>query len=114
MANPFGWAPPVTVNTRGVAFLSSNGITVSTTSVDISFGYRRLPSLTLAVLELTEAIPTGTTATLPVQVAMGGDTVPLTTFGGTAVTAGDLVGTGKILVFYDRFKGTLQVMPGIV
>jgi len=111
---PFGWTPPVTINTRGIPFLSSNGITVSTTSVDISFGYRRLPSLGLVVLDVTEAIPTGTTATLPVRISMSGETVPLTTFGGTAVTAGDLVGTGKILVIYDRFKGTLQVFPGIV
>ena len=111
---PFGWTPPVTVNTRGIPFLSSNGITVSTTSVDISFGYRRLSSLGVVVLELAEAIPTGTTATLPVQIAMGGDSVPITTFGGTAVTAGDLVGTGKILAFYDRFKNALQVFPGIV
>ena len=104
----------MTINTRGIPFLQSSGVTVSTTAVDIAFGYRGLRSLALVVLEITEAIPTGTTATLPVQVSMGGDTVALTAFGGAAVTAGDLVGTGKILALYDRFKGTLQVMPGIV
>lgn len=66
------------------------------------------------VLDITSAIPTGTTATLPVNIALNGSTVPLTTFGGGAVTAGDLVGTGRILVIYDKMKNAIQVVPGIV
>ena len=113
--NPFGWTPNVTINSHGIPFLQSTGVTVSTTSVDIAFGFRRLNSpLGLIVLDITEAIPTGTTATLPVQVSLNGGTIALTAFNGTAVTAGDLVGTGKILAIYDRFEGTLQVVPGIV
>lgn len=112
--NPFGWNPPVTINTRGIPFVSSNEITVSTTEVTISFGIRRLSGMGLMVLDITEAIPTGTTATLPVQIAINGGAVPLTAFGGGAVTAGDLVGTGRILVMYDRIKNTIQVFPGIV
>lgn len=111
---PFGWNPPITINTWGIPFIQSNGITVGTASVDISFDFRRLSSLGVVVLELTEAIPTDTTTTLPVRISMSGNTIPLTAFGGAAVTAGDLVGTGKILAVYDRFKGTLQVVPGIV
>lgn len=111
---PFGWNPPITINTRGIPFVPSNEITVSTTAVTISFGYRRLSGIGLMVLDITEAIPDGTTATLPVNVALNGGTIPLTTFGGDAVTAGDLVGTGRILVIYDRIKNTIQVLPGIV
>ena len=111
---PYGWIPPVTVNTRGIPFVQSNDVNVTATEVTLSFGVRRLSQMGVMVLDLAEAIPTGTTATLPIQIALNGGTVPLTTFGGAAVTAGDLVGTGRILVFYDRFKNSIQVFPGIV
>lgn len=111
---PFGWNPPITINTRGIPFVASNEVTVSTTDVTFSFGFRRLSGIGLMVLDLTNAIPTGTTATLPVNISLNGSTVPLTTFGGAAVTAGDLVGTGRILVIYDKMKNAIQVLPGIV
>jgi hypothetical protein len=38
---------------------------------------------------------------------MNGNTRALTFFDGTPVTAADLVGTGVILVFNDRFNGIL-------
>ena len=60
-------------------------------------------------INIADAIPTGTTGTLPVRFVLNGNARNLTFFGGANVTAADLVGTGVIKVYYDYFSGLLQL-----
>jgi hypothetical protein len=61
-------------------------------------------------VNIANAIPTGTTGTLPVRFTLNGNTRALTFFGGTSVTAADLAGTGIITIFYDWYNGILQLV----
>ena len=67
--------------------------------------------LPLCRVRLTDAIQTGTTATLPVTLTLNGTTRALTLFDGTPVTVAELIGgTGVFTVFNDRFNGILQLV----
>lgn len=99
----------VTTNTGGVPYLRTNSVTVGTDSVNYSLGFRRIPAVGYLAINISDAIPTGTTGTLPVNFTLNGQTRTLTFFGGTSVTAADLVGTGVITVFYDWYNGILML-----
>ena len=101
-------------NTRGVPYLTTNGVTVGTDAVDFSLGIREIPRVGYLTIRISEAIPDGTTGTLPVRFTLNGQTRALTSFGGVAVTAADLAGAGVITVFYDWFNGILQTVSPIV
>ena len=102
----------ITTNAGGVPYLSSSNVTVSDTTVDIALGWRRpLAPVGYFTVRLENAIPEGTTGTLPVTLTLNGVTRSLTLFDGTAVTAAELLGgTGAFLVFNDRFNSILQLM----
>lgn len=100
----------VTTNTNGTPYLRTSGVTVGTDSVDFTLGFRRILPMGYLTVNIADAIPEGTTGTLPVRFTLNGNTRALTTFGGAAVTAADLVGTGIITVFYDWYSGVLQMM----
>lgn len=101
----------VTTNAEGIPFISSATTTVGTDSVDIALGFRRIQPIGYFTVNITDAIPTGTTTTLPITLTLNGTTRNLTLMGGAAVTVADLIGvTGAILVFNNRFNGTLQLM----
>jgi hypothetical protein len=80
--------------------------------VDFALGFirRPLPPVGFFTVRIASAIPTGTTATLPVTLTLNGSTRALTNMDGSAVTAADITGTGVLLVFNDRFNGVLQLM----
>lgn len=103
----------VTTNVSGVPYLRTNGITVGAETVDFSLGFRRIPSISYLTINIADAIPTGTTGTLPIRLTLNGQTRNLTSFGGDNVTAADITGTGVITVFYDYFSGTLQLVSSI-
>jgi len=99
-------------NQIGVPYLSSTNTTVGTTAVDITLGTNRreLPPGYFTV-RIADAIPTGTTATLPITMTRNGITRALTLFNGTPVTVAQLIGgTGVITVFNDIENGILQLM----
>lgn len=100
----------ITTNTQGIPYLPTTNIIVSDTSVNLALGFRPFQPVGLFTVRVATAIPDGTTGTLPVSLTLNGTTRPLTYFGGTAVTAADLVGTGVLLVFNDKFNGILQVI----
>lgn len=102
----------ITTNAGGVPYLSTTNVTVSDTTVDLALGWqRRLSPVGYFTVRVASAIPTGTTATLPVTLSLNGVTRALTLFDGTAVTVADLIGgTGVFLVFNDRFNNVLQLM----
>ena len=99
-----------TTNNNGVPYLRTNGVTVGTDTVDFALGFRKIPLVGYLTVNVADAIPDGTTGTLPVRFTLNGNTRNLTFFGGTNVTAADLAGTGIITLFFDFFSGTLQLV----
>jgi hypothetical protein len=104
----------ITTNVSGVPYLSTTNVTVTDTTVDLALGFRRISPVGYFTIRITDAIPDGTTGTLPVTITLNGITRALTQFNGTPVTAADLTGTGIITVFNDRFNGILQIVSAIV
>ena len=100
----------VTIDANGVPYLRTNSVTVGTDAVDFSLGFRRIPAVTHLSINIANSIPEGTTGTLPVRFTLNGQTRTLTFFGGSSVTAADLVGTGVIDVLYDWYNGFLQLV----
>ena len=100
----------VTSNVNGVPYLSTSNVTVTEEAVNFALGFRRIQPVGYFTVRIANAIPEGTTATLPVNLTLNGTTRALTLFNGTPVTAADLTGTGVILVFNDKFNGILQLI----
>lgn len=100
----------VTTNAGGIPYLSSTNVTVSTESVDVAMGFRRIQPVGYMTVFIEDSVPTGTTATLPVTLTLSGTTRPLTLPNGTPVTAAALIGVNVITVFNDRFRGLLTLM----
>ena len=100
----------VTTNVNGVPYLKTSNVTVGTASVDFALGFRRIPLVGLLTINIAEAIPEGTTGTLPIRMTLNGSSRNLTYFGGASVTAADLASTGVILVWYNWYDGTLQLV----
>jgi hypothetical protein len=105
----------ITVN-GGIPTLSSNSVSVGTTAVSFDFTNHRnvgRPYRGLVIIRLAQAIPTGTTATLPIQFTSGGGNVQaVTTFNGDPVTVADIPGTGVYLLWYESQTNTLQLLTG--
>lgn len=104
----------VTTNTNGVQYLRTSGVSVSADTVDFALGFYRISPVGYITINIADAIPTGTTGTLPVRFTLNGTTRNLTAFGGANVTAADLVGTGVVTVFYNFYDGTLQLISPTV
>lgn len=100
----------ITTNTNGIPVLRTSSVSVGTDTVDYALGFRRIPSMGYLTFNIADAIPSGTTGTLPVRFTLNGNTRNLTFYGGTNVTAADLEGTGVLTVFYDFFSGILQLV----
>lgn len=66
------------------------------------------------VIELTGAIPTGTTGTLPLLVEHNGETRPLVNPTGAGLTVSDATATIVFEVFYDRILNTLAVTSSLI
>lgn len=99
----------VTSNVNGIPYLRTSSVSVGTDTVDFSLGFRRIPPVGYITINIADAIPTGTTGTLPVRLTLNGSSRTLTFFGGASVTAADLTGTGIITVFYDWYNGVLTL-----
>lgn len=101
------------VNRNGIATLDSSSVNVGTDAVTFTL---RLPFDTnvpyrgLVLVRLNEAIPEGTTDTLPIKFSMGGFTENVTTYGGVNWTVADVAGTGIYLLYYNRYSNLLQVL----
>ena len=104
----------ITTNANGIPYLRTTGVTVGSDAVDFTLGFRRIPPVGYLTINIADAIPEGTTGTLPVRLTLNGQTRALTSFGGVAVTAADLTGTGIITVFYDWYNGVLQTTSPII
>ena len=103
----------VTTNVTGAPYLSTKNVTVTDTAVDFVLGFRRIAPVGYFTVRIADAIPEGTTGTLPVNLTLNGITRALTFFNGTPVTAADITGTGIITVFNDKFNGILQITSAV-
>ena len=63
-------------------------------------------------LDLREAIPTGTTATLPVLIGVNGDTRPLMEYAGKPATVENFAGAGIYEIHYNRYTNQLYIVNG--
>ena len=109
---PFSW-----VNRRGSAAVGSTGVTVNADSVVFSFKNHAFLNANFrgtVFVNLRQAIPTGTTTTLPILFETNGVTQAVTKFGGAALTVADVAGTGVYQLWFERDTNTLQLMTGIV
>lgn len=108
--------PYINVGANGFPTLSSNSVVVTTTNVAFDFyNHRNLgrPFRGLLIIRLAQAIPTGTTDTLPIVFTSdGGNAQEVTTFNGEAVTVADIPGTGVYLFWYESQTNTLQLLTG--
>lgn len=105
----FNWIN-ITTNTEGIPYFRTTGVTVGTDTVDFTLGFRRIPAIGYFTVNIANAIPEGTTATLPVRITLNGNSRNITLFGGTNATVADLTGTGIITLFYDWYTNTLQAV----
>lgn len=100
----------ISTNASGIPYLKTEGISVGSDTVDFSLGFRRIPAVGYLTVNISDAIPTGTTGTLPVRLTLNGNSRNITFVGGDNVTAANLSGTGVITVFYDWYNGILQLI----
>lgn len=63
-------------------------------------------------LNLREAIPTGTTATLPILIGVNGDTRPLMETSETPATVANFAGAGIYEIHYNRYTNELYLVNG--
>lgn len=100
------------VNINGIPTIQSRAVTVTETSVDFRFNpdWDRTPFRGLILVYLSEAVPGGTTTTLPIRFSMAGTTSNVTVAGGDNYTVADLPGVGVYLLYYDRLSDTLQLL----
>lgn len=108
----------INVNVNGLPCLRSTAVTVSTTEVRFDFNSHRnvgRPFVGVVVVQLAQAIPDGTTTTLPVVFTTeGGNPANLTTYDGANVTVADIAGTGIFLVWVDTQSGVVQLLTDAV
>lgn len=97
----------VTTNAGGIPYISSTNVTVGTENVDIALGFRRIQPVGYFTVYVGDALASGTTTTLPINLTLNGTSRALTFANGTPVTAEALIGTNVFTVFNDRFRGLL-------
>ena len=104
----------INVNRGGIPALSSQSVTVTSTEVQYSFNNHRnfgSPFRGLLIIRLNQAIPSGTTTTLPIVfTTSGANDKALTGKGGTPITVSQITGTGIYLVWYESASDTLQLI----
>jgi hypothetical protein len=97
----------ITINAGGQPYISNTQVTVGTDTVNIALGWRRIQPIGYFTIRMENAIPTGTTATLPITLTLNGVTRALTLSNGDAVTVADVLGASIMQVFNDKFNGLL-------
>ena len=100
-------------NRGGIPRLQSTGVVVGTTDVQFTFNADATFSRNfsgLVLVRLAQAIPSGTTTTLPIMFGSSAGTQEVTTYNGAAVTVAEITGTGIYLLYYDRATNTLQLI----
>lgn len=104
----------INVNINGIPTLRSLSVTVTTTNVQFDFNNHRnvgRPYRGLLIVNLAQAIPTGTTTTLPIVFTTGGgNEQTLVGKNNTPITVAEITGTGVYLLWYESQTNTLQLI----
>jgi hypothetical protein len=101
-------------NTNNPVALRSISVTV--TANDVQFVFRNRPNFGRPYFGglyayLAQAIPTGTTATLPIIfTSEGGVPTPVVGIDDIPITVAEITGTGVYHFFYDQSAGRLQLI----
>lgn len=109
--------PFTIVNQRGSAAIVSSAVTVTPENVVFSFpnhAFARAWYQGTIFVDLAQAIPAGTTGTLPVVFETNGVVQAVTKYDGEALTAADIPGTGVFQFWFDRTSNRLQIMTGVI
>lgn len=112
------WLRPYTwVNRNGSAAIASTSVKVNTSDVVFTFKNHAFVNANYRgtiFVNLRQAIPTGTTGTLPILFETNGATQAVSKFNGEPLTVADVPGTGVVQLWFERDTNTLQLMTGIV
>lgn len=104
----------INVNVGGIPAIRSLSVNVNTTDVKIAFNNHRnigRPFRGLLIVNIAQAIPAGTTDTLPIVFTSdSGNDVNLTTYNEDNVTVADIPGIGIYLCWYESQTNTLQLL----
>lgn len=107
----------INVNSTGIPSVRSLSVTVTSTEVQFDFNNHRnigRPFRGLIVVNLAQAIPSGTTPTLPIVFTSdGSNPMALTGYNGTPITVANITGTGVFLVWHESQTGTLQLVTNL-
>ena len=104
----------IATNMGGIPLLVSTKTTIGTETIDIAMGFRRILPLGYFTVRISDVIPADATTTLPVTLTLNGTTRQLTLPNGENATAAELLNVGAMLVFNDRFNGSLYLMSRTV
>lgn len=91
-------------------------LSVAVTATEVQFVFRNRPNFGRPYFgglyaDLAQAIPTGTTETLPVVfTSEGGKSTPVVGLNNEPVTVADISGTGVYHLFYDQTNERLQLI----
>ena len=91
-------------------------ISVNVTATEVQFVFRNRPNFGIPYFGglyayLAQAIPTGTTSTLPVIFTSdGGVPTPVVGIDDIPITVAEITGTGVYHLFYDQSAGRLQLI----
>lgn len=99
--------------------ISSLSVTVTANEVQFDFNNHRnigAPFRGLLIVRLNQAIPAGTTTTLPIVFTSGGggNAQKLTGYNGADITVSQIPGTGIYLCWFEHSTNTLQLLTGVV
>ena len=97
-------------NINGIPRIESNGVNVTSTSVDFTFRNNRWRTNNfngIVIVRINNAIPSGTMTTLPITFSSGNGQISITGINGTPITVAD-IGVGVYLFYYDQDSNTLQ------
>lgn len=111
---PFGFPLPWE-NRANPNTLPSTNVTVGTDNVTIEIpnhAFFRRDYVGGFYLNLREAIPAGTTTTLPILIGVNGDTRPLMEMTGTPVTVANIAGAGIYALHYNKVTNELYLVNG--
>lgn len=114
MGFPFGFPLPWE-NRANRYTLPSVNVTVGTENVTIEIPNHAFLNKSYVgsfFLNLRQAIPAGTTATLPILIGVNGDTRPLMEYGNTPATVANFAGAGIYEIHYNRYTNQLYVVNG--
>lgn len=107
----------INVNQFGIPAIRSLSVSVTATQVAFDFNNHRnigRPFRGLIVVNLAQAIPDGTTDTLPIVFTSdGGNSKTLTGYNGEPITVADILGTGIYIVWYESQSDTLQLVTNL-